>query len=71
MFPSNLNFVACGEKKISSWDIRSTKPQFENISNKKLVSCVRVASKGSRIISSSYDNYLKVYKSDTFEVTYQ
>ena len=71
LFPSKLNFVACGEKKITSWDIRSPQPLFENVSNKKLVSCVRVASKGSRIISSSYDNYLKVYKSDTFECTYQ
>ena len=66
VFPSKLNFVVCGEKKITSWDIRSQKPLFENISSKKLVSCVRVASKGSRIISSSYDNYLKVYKTDTF-----
>lgn len=66
-----MNFVACGEKKISSWDIRSSRPVYENENNKKLLTCVRVVSNGSRVMTSSYDCHLKVYKSDTFEVTYQ
>ncbi len=71
LFPSNMNFVACGDKKITSWDIRSAKPVFENFSSKKTLTCVRVLSNGSRIMSSSFDSYLKVYKSENCEVTYQ
>lgn len=63
--------MVCGDKKITSWDIRSSKPLLENFSSKKTLSCVRVVSNGSRIMSSSYDSYLKVYKSDSFEVTFQ
>lgn len=66
-----MNFVACGDKKITSWDIRSSKPLFDISNSKKILTCVRVLSNGSRIMSSSYDCHLKVYKSDTFEVTYQ
>jgi len=36
-----------------------------------MVSSVKYASNGSRFITSSFDHYLKVYKSDTFELTYQ
>lgn len=66
VFSSGMNFVACGDKKITSWDIRSSHPRIENTSSKKTLSCIRVLSNGSRVMTSSYDSYLKVYKSDTF-----
>ena len=66
LFPSHINFIACGDKRITSWDIRSNKPVFENESHKKTVNCVKVVSEGSRFISSSSDGYLKVYQSNSF-----
>lgn len=36
-----------------------------------MVSSVKVVSNGSRYVTSSLDNYLKIFKSDTFQLTYQ
>jgi hypothetical protein len=36
-----------------------------------MVSSVKIVSNGSRYVTSSLDNYLKIFKSDTFELTYQ
>jgi len=36
-----------------------------------MVSSVKYVSSGSRFITTSLDHYLKVYRSDTFEMTYQ
>jgi hypothetical protein len=47
------------------------KELFSACNNKKTVSSVHVISNGSRFMTSSFDQYLKVYKSDTFELTYQ
>jgi WD40 repeat protein len=66
LFPSNLTFAAAGGNKVSLWDLRTAKPLFEGRNNKKIVSCVKVIKDGSRFITTSYDNYLKIYKADTF-----
>ena len=63
IFPSKLNFLACGDKKITSWDLRYTNPLIENTGHKKTVTNVKVVSDGARFLSSSSDGYLKVYKS--------
>lgn len=55
---------------MSLWDVRTGKGLFEARNNKKIVSGVKVVSQGSRFMTSSYDNYLKVYQADTFELTY-
>lgn len=47
------------------------KQLFSACNNKKTVSSVRVASGGARFITASFDQYLKVYRADTFELTYQ
>jgi hypothetical protein len=44
---------------------------FNGCNNKKTVSTVKVASGGARFITGSFDHYLKVYRADTFELTYQ
>ena len=71
LFPSGLTFVAAGGNKVSLWDVRTGKELFSAFNNKKIVSSVKVVNQGARFITSSYDQYLKVYKSDTFELTYQ
>lgn len=53
------------------WDLRMGKKLFTACNNKKTVSSIRIASGGSRFITSSFDQYLKVYRSDNFELTYQ
>lgn len=65
-----MTFVAVGGNKMSLWDVRTGKSLFEARNNKKIVSGVKVVSQGSRFVTSSYDNYLKIYQSDTFELTY-
>jgi hypothetical protein len=47
------------------------KQLFSACNNKKTVTSVRVASGGARFITGSFDHYLKVYRADTFELTYQ
>lgn len=71
MFPSKLNFIVGGERKITTWDIRNNKPIFINENHKKTVNCVKVISQGSRFLSVSSDQSLKVYRSDNFHITYQ
>lgn len=71
LFPSKLTFVSCGGNKVFLWDIRTGKQLFSACNNKKTVSSVQVISNGSRFITSSFDQYFKVYKSDTFQLTYQ
>lgn len=70
-FPSGMMFVGCGGNKVTLWDIRSEKCLMTASNHKKIVSCVRVVSEGSRFMTASYDTYFKIYKSDTFELTYQ
>jgi hypothetical protein len=53
------------------WDLRMGKQLFSACNNKKTVSSVKVASAGTRFITASFDQYLKVYRSDTFQLTYQ
>ena len=66
-----MNFVSCGDKQIILWDIRKNKTVHQHVAGKKVISCVRVALDGSRILTSSYDQHFKVFKSDNFELTYQ
>jgi WD40 repeat protein len=66
-----LTFVSCGGNKVFLWDIRNGKQLFSACNNKKTVSGVHVINNGSRFMTTSFDQYLKVYKSDTFELTYQ
>lgn len=66
LFPSQLTFAAAGGNKLSMWDLRTNKPLFEGRNNKKVVTSVKVVQDGSRIITSSQDQYLKIYKTDTF-----
>lgn len=70
VFPSGMIFAAVGGNKMSLWDVRTGKGLFEARNNKKIVSGVRVVSQGIRFMTSSYDNYLKIYQADTFELTY-
>ena len=70
VFPSGLTFAAVGGNKMSLWDVRTGKELFQARNNKKIVSGVKVVSHGSRFMTSSYDNYLKVYQADTFELTF-
>jgi WD40 repeat protein len=70
VFPSGLTFAAVGGNKMSLWDIRAGKELFQAKNNKKIVSGVKVLSQGSRFATVSYDQYLKIYQSDTFELTY-
>ena len=63
--------MACGGNKVSLWDVRTGKELFSACNNKKTVSGVHVVNQGSRFITTSFDHYLKVYKSDTFELSYQ
>jgi hypothetical protein len=51
--------------------VRTGKELFSACNNKKTVSGVHVVNQGSRFITTSYDQYMKVYKSDTFSLTYQ
>ena len=44
---------------------------FEGRNNKKNVTNVRLISQGSRYVTTSLDHYLKVFKSDSYEMTYQ
>jgi hypothetical protein len=53
------------------WDLRMGRQLFSACNNKKTVSSVKVASGGARFITASFDQYLKVYRADTFELTYQ
>ena len=71
LFPSGMTFAACGGNKVSLWDVRTGRELFSARNNKKVVSAVRVVNKGARFVTGSYDQYLKVYKADTFELTYQ
>lgn len=71
LYPSKLNFIVGGGNKVSIWDIRTGKTLFEGRNNKKVVTNVKLISEGSRYITTSLDHYLKVFKSDTFELTYQ
>ena len=52
------------------WDLRTGKELFQARNNKKIVSGIKVVNQGSRFMTASYDNYLKVYQADTFELTY-
>jgi len=70
VFPSGLTFAAVGGNKMSLWDVRTGKELFQARNNKKIVSGVKVVSHGSRLMTSSYDQYLKVYQADTFELTF-
>lgn len=63
--------MASGGNKVSLWDVRTGKELFSACNNKKIVSAVKVVNHGSRFVTASYDQYFKVYKSDTFELTYQ
>lgn len=55
---------------MSLWDVRTGKELFQARNNKKNVSGVKVISHGSRFMTGSIDNYLKIYQADTFELTY-
>lgn len=68
---SEFSFVVGGGKKVSLWDIRRGEKLGWAGNNKKPVSGVRVFSQGARFITISLDHYLKVYRSDTLELTYQ
>jgi WD40 repeat protein len=59
-------FAAVGGNKMSLWDVRTGKELFQARNNKKNVSGVKVISHGSRFMTGSIDNYLKIYQADTF-----
>jgi U3 small nucleolar RNA-associated protein 15 len=71
LYPSKLSFIVGGGNKVSIWDIRTGKAMFEGRNNKKVVTNVKLISQGSRYITTSLDHYLKVFKSDSYEMTYQ
>lgn len=48
-----------------------SKQLFSACNNKKTVTSIHLINNGSRFLTTSFDKYLKVYKSDTFELTYQ
>jgi WD40 repeat protein len=70
VFPSGLTFAAVGGNKMSLWDVRTGRELFQARNNKKIVAGVKVVSHGSRFMTASYDQYLKVYQADTFELTF-
>ena len=66
-----MTFVSCGGNKVFLWDLRMGRQLFSGCNNKKTVSSVKVANGGARFITSSFDQYVKVFRADTFELTYQ
>jgi WD40 repeat protein len=71
LYPSKFSFIVGGGNKVSIWDIRTGKAMFEGRNNKKVVTNVKLISQGSRYITTSLDYYFKVFKSDSYEMTYQ
>lgn len=69
-FPNGLSFVACGGTAVSVWDVRNGKQLNYSGNNKKTVTCARVLESGERFLTGSLDQHLKIYSSDTFELTF-
>ena len=65
IFPMGGLFVSVGGMTTKLWDIRrNDKPVSEISANTKSVSCVQIVQSGKRVLTGSYDQFLKIYDSE-------
>ncbi|CAG9790945.1 unnamed protein product [Diatraea saccharalis] len=69
--PSGGIFISAGGTEIKVWDIFNGGKLLANISqHHKTVTCLRLASNNSRLMSASLDRHVKIYDISTFKVVH-
>lgn len=65
IFNEGSLFVSVGGTKTMLWDVRrNERPILEINSNTKTISCVKIIESGKRVLTGSYDQFLKIYDQD-------
>lgn len=64
----NINqFIVSGSTRMQVWDIRKMNESLcDKIIANKSISCIKV--KGNKILTSSYDQYMKIFDSTDFSL---
>ncbi|XP_066603059.1 U3 small nucleolar RNA-associated protein 15 homolog [Prorops nasuta] len=69
--PSGGIFLSAGGTEVRVWDVLSGGKLLAKISqHHKTVTCLRIASKGRRILSGSLDRHVKIYDAGTFNTVH-
>ncbi|EAR85061.1 U3 small nucleolar RNA-associated protein, putative (macronuclear) [Tetrahymena thermophila SB210] len=71
IIPSGFSFATVGGTSVNIWDLR-TGNAIETLNhNLKTITCAKFISNGDRLITSSIDQSMKIYRTDTYQITHQ
>jgi WD40 repeat protein len=73
ILPDGNLFVSVGGNFTKLWDVRrNEKPVYEITANTKTVSCVKILESGKRVLTGSYDGFLKIFDpQDELKIVHQ
>uniref|UniRef100_A0A2R5LMQ6 U3 small nucleolar RNA-associated protein 15 homolog n=1 Tax=Ornithodoros turicata TaxID=34597 RepID=A0A2R5LMQ6_9ACAR len=70
MFPNGGVFLTAGGNSIRVWDIVAGKLLAQIAQHHKTVTCLKLASKGQRLLSGSLDRHVKIYDVSNYQVVH-
>ncbi|KAL4490288.1 hypothetical protein ABPG72_004327 [Tetrahymena utriculariae] len=71
IIPSGFSFATVGGTQVSIWDLRAGNAIDKLNHNLKTLTCGKYISNGDRLITSSIDQSMKIYRTDTYQITHQ